>query len=58
MIEIKEKIKTTDEEFESVNQNERPTISDQLQKKRINKTKRIEMYNSLSKDFELIGEEY
>jgi len=58
MITIKEKIPTTQEEFDSVNQNERLTLSEELNKKRFYKTKRRAMYNSLSKDFELISEEF
>ena len=30
MMEVREKIKTTDEEFESVIQNDRPTLSEEL----------------------------
>ena len=58
MMTIKTKVPSTPEEIASVNENNRPTMSEQLHKKRNNKTKRLAMYNSLSKDFELIGEEY
>jgi len=58
LITIKEKIPSTQEEIDSVNVNDRPTLSEELNNKRFYKTKRRAMYNSLSQDFELIGEEY
>jgi len=58
MITVKEKIPSTQAELDSVNQNDRPILSEELHKNRIYKTKRRAMYNSESKDFELIAEEF
>ena len=58
MITVKEKIPSTKEEFDGVNQNDRPTLSEQLYKPRRYNSKRRAMYNSESKDFELYAEEF
>ena len=58
-IELRERVKTTDEEFDSVLENNRPMLSETLHKKRNYNSKRRAMYNSESKDYsELYAEEF
>ena len=57
-IELREHIKTTDEEFDSVNQNDRPTLSEELHKIGKRSAKYRAKYDSQTEDFTLYAEEF
>lgn len=58
--ELRERVKTTQEEFDSVNQNNRPTLSEQLHGRHRGKrcSKYRTKYDPSSKDFTLYSEEF
>ncbi len=61
MITIKEKIPTTQEEFDSVIQNDRPTLSEQLHgnpRKGSHRSSYRASYDSLTEEFTIQSEEF
>lgn len=59
MITIKEKIKTTDEEFQSVQENDRLTLSEQLHGRKPKRSKQNRNKSDiLSSEYTLRGEQF